>query len=125
MLFLPGGVKPSTGTLGTDYYDRIKPILERLNERRNEAESSVADAFRREMSRPVKPATTQQSSIRRRRRNPSRSDQKSTRSPSLDLSWKARKSYPKKHSNVGPKYQVSSIPGAGTYEDPLNEKSGA
>ena len=96
-------------------------MIDRLSERRNDAESKISDALRREMSRPVRPPQMTTPS-RQRRRNPRRNEEKTT--PNIDLMWKdGGKDFPKRSSNVGAQYQVSVIPKAGTYQEATNQQS--
>ena len=96
--------------------------MDRLNERRNDVESSVADSLRRGISRP-KPALMPNFPVRRLRSKESdyqnRSDSTTNANEhEIDVTWKSGgRDYPTKSSSVGPKFQVDQIPKAGTYAD--------
>jgi len=107
--------------MGEDYYVRIKDVIDRINERRNTAESSAADLYRRAISKPAKmPSPNFEPTFRRKRRKvaeqassePHISNTSSNSSPiKLDLSWKYSGAiFPKKSSRVGGEYQATSIP---------------
>lgn len=98
-----------------DFYDRIKSIVERVEERRNKDEAKLADLFREETRDDD--SITLLANPKRGRGRPSlgapRPGQKV-----VDISWKQGGSlYPKRSSQVGEDYQVSIIPMAGAYED--------
>jgi hypothetical protein len=90
---------------GTDYYTRIKDVIERINQRSNDFEAALADQYRRAISKPNY----------RTRLNPPRRSTLIPRASRLDLSWKdSRKNYPKKSSMIGADYQVAVLPAAGS-----------
>lgn len=95
----------ATSEEGVDYYKRIKDVIERINKRSNDFEASLADRYRRAISKPNY----------RTRLNPVRRSALIHKSSKLDLSWKdGRKNYPKKSSMIGKDYQVSTLPVAGS-----------
>ena len=91
---------------GVDYYTRIKDVLERINQRSNDLEATLADRYRRAISKPNY----------RTRLSPLRRSTLIPKSPKIDLSWKdGRKNYPKKSSMIGNDYQVSHLPAMNSY----------
>jgi hypothetical protein len=93
-------------------------VIDRLLERRNAAESAIAEAHLIPMENLVGKNKVQIPSIARprRRADPKKPKRESSGSNMIDLSWKnGGREYPKRASNVGPEYQVDSIPLAGTY----------
>lgn len=121
MVFIPKGVDPEMGVKGVDYYCRIKDVVDRLNERRNDAESSIADSLRRGISKPSnKPALIPHLPARRLRSRDSghQSGPQDHNENEIDDSWKnGGRHYPNKSSCVGPKHQVSCLPEAGSYKN--------
>ena len=90
---------------GVDYYTRIKDVIERINQRSNDFEATLADRYRRAISKPNY----------RTRLSPLRRSTLIPKSSNLDLSWKdGRKNYPKKSSMIGKDHQVSTLPAADT-----------
>jgi hypothetical protein len=105
--FVPKGVDIKLARKSRDYYDRIKTVIDRILERRNEAESKIADSY---VSKVVEDEV-ERDSQRPKRNAPSRS---STR---IDLSWKeGGRNFPKLTSRVGAEYQATDLPPAGTYK---------
>lgn len=123
MIFIPTNVDPEMGVKGVDYYCRIKDVVDRLNERRNDTESSIADSLRRGISKPSKKPVLIPHLPTRRLRSRDTGDQNETqieKEDEIDVSWKnGGQNYPTKSSSVGSKFQVSSLPKAGSYK---NEK---
>ena len=121
LVFIPTDVDPDVGVRGVDYYCRIKDVVDRLNERRNDVESSVADSLRRGISKPVKKPALMPNFASRRLRSKEADDQSETPEANeieIDDSWKrGGRNYPTKTSTVGPKFQVDHLPKAGTYAD--------
>jgi hypothetical protein len=120
------GTGPNTGSIqfyprDAEYnYDRIRSVIDRLLERRNAAESAIAEAHLLPMEKLVGKKEGPEPSIARPRRRavPKKPKRESSGSNMIDLSWKnGGREYPKRASNVGPEYQVDSIPLAGTYQD--------
>jgi hypothetical protein len=93
---------------GKDYYVRIKDVVDRINLRNCDFEATLADRFRRAISKPklqTKLSPTKRNTVRL-----------SLVSAKPDLSWKdGGKQFPKKSSMIGEDYQVSTIPAAGSY----------
>jgi hypothetical protein len=120
------GTGPNTGSIqfyprGAEYnYDRIRSVIDRLLERRNAAESAIAEAHLIPMENLVmkKKRLTPSIARPRRRAEPKKPKRESSGSNMIDLSWKnGGREYPKRASNIGPDYQVDSIPLAGTYQE--------
>lgn len=119
------GTGPNTGSIqfyprGAEYYyDRIRGVIDRLLERRNTVESAIAKAHLVPLESLVAKNKGSISSVPRpRRRADANSKRESSGTSMIDLSWKnGGREYPKRASNLGPDYQVASIPLAGTYKD--------
>jgi hypothetical protein len=95
-------------------------VIDRLLERRNAAESAIAEAHLIPMEVLVAKNKVPEPTIARPRRRAvtKKPKRESSGSSMIDLSWKnGGREYPKRSSNVGPEYQVHSIPLAGTYHD--------
>jgi hypothetical protein len=95
-------------------------VINRLLERRNAAESAIAEAHLIPMENLVMKKKGPAASIARPRRRavPKTPKRESSGSSMIDLSWKnGGREYPKRASNIGLEYQVDSIPLAGTYQD--------
>jgi hypothetical protein len=94
-------------------------VIDRLLERRNAVESALAEAHLIPMESLVgKKKGLGPSIARPRRREKPKAKRESSGSNMIDVSWKnGGREYPKRASNVGPEYQVDSIPLAGTYRD--------
>jgi hypothetical protein len=106
-----------------DYYDRIKSVIERLEERRNKDEARLADTFRHR-TRDNDDHVRLMAQPKRVRGRPSLTASRPGQA-TVDVSWKEGGSlYPKRSSRVGEEYQVSFLPAAGTYkeEQDRNEK---
>jgi hypothetical protein len=148
--FIPYGESQETGKKGTDYYDKIKDVLDRIQERRNDEEAKIADAYDAEIVRKQEvdearkkkavadaasasaSGSGQQQQQQKRKRKfrafaatkvvvvgSSNSSSKGAANKllhPLDVSWKvAGRVFPRRSSQVGPLYQVSAIPKAGSY----------
>ena len=116
---------------GTDYYIRIKDVLDRINKRENAEEATAADRHRRAISKP-KPtprpiAKIEDDDDRKYHKEeetttPSKHQQRRKvvtpqKPASPDVSWKdGRKHFPKKSSQIGEEYQATKIPAAGTFD---------
>jgi hypothetical protein len=130
MIFMPPGIDITTGKRNIDYYDRVKFIIERVEERRNRDEAKLADLFREKTRDDDRITLLQNSEARPRRRGPGRQHKLGDSVPSnrnvhtVDISWKDGGSmYPKRSSRIGEEYQVSFIPPPGTYDkEPETEK---
>ena len=115
--FIPKGVDMESGKKGRDYYNRIRDVIDRILEKRNEDEKRVAAAYLEEMmvlddeeeDYEVVPRST-------RRRNLPRRMPSERRAGRVDLSWKEGGStFPKACSRVGSEYQAVNLPPAGTF----------
>jgi hypothetical protein len=119
LVFVPKDIDPGTGVKGVDYYTRIKDVVDRLNERRNDLESSVADLLRRGVNKlSKKPVLSPKFPARRLRSKEGLKSETSSVADDdeIDLSWKrGGRHYPTKCSSVGPEFQVDSLPKAGVY----------
>ncbi len=94
------------------YYNRIRDVIERVLEKRNEAEAKAAEAFLSAVPDYVAeqflPQPKQEKALVARPRR--------TRQRSADVDWKhERTHYPKATSRVGQEYQVDVLPDAGSY----------
>ncbi|KAL3909423.1 MAG: hypothetical protein SGILL_008095 [Bacillariaceae sp.] len=122
MLFVPPNVNTRTGKRNVDYYDRIKMVLSRVEERRNREEAKIADLFR-EKTREDHEIQLLTRPTEKIRRGPGRPPKLGTSLLSksvrvVDVSWKEGGSaYPKRSSKVGKDHQVNpeNIPPAGAY----------
>lgn len=109
VLFFPPNVSQSFGKKGQDYYDKIKDVIDRVLQRRNEVESKIADTFIAERGDPTK-------KVHSPAPRPRRSTQGSRRPPLprrglVDLSWKdGGSTYPKRSSRLGLEYQATKLP---------------
>lgn len=103
--FYPKGVE--AGVKGRDYYDRIKDVLDRLREKRTDAEGAVIEDFDAECYSREREETK---SSRKRKANDTAASPKKTAKAD---SWKEGRKFTKKTSRVGPNYQPSSIPKVG------------
>jgi hypothetical protein len=117
MLFLPPSVENTgSGKRNIDYYDKIRLVIDRLEERRSIEEGEIDDLYRTEVrivsgdvvvSRPKRRSTRPTLGVSR----PARTDGE------IDTSWKdGRCLYPKRSSQVGARYQVATLPRAGIIE---------
>jgi hypothetical protein len=104
------------GVEGVDYYSRIKDVIDRINERRNAAESTAADHYRRAIAKPMHVYSPNFSpSFTRPRRSKKFDKEQMSENEEIDLSWKqGSKNFPRKISQVGENYQVPAIPEVGT-----------
>lgn len=136
MLATQNYLEDGQGEEGEDYYNSIKDVIDRINERRNSVESSAADLFRRAHSRPVKthsPSSSEpEPTFRPKRRKaegggtPTLLMKSPTKSPhKLDLSWKnaGEDVFPKKSSSLGDEFQATQIPEAGSFHKEDNPSS--
>ena len=158
IIFLPPNAKTKEGSLaeirmrgkrGKDYYDRIKDVIARVLECRNEEEKKIADLFKAAYniddqkkpklngldrnavlspSRPRRAVVTSSTASRSSSPEEEKPIQRRGR-PSLsgtgvfDLSWKdGGSSYPKRTSQVGEEFQATDIPHAGTYTKGANSE---
>lgn len=109
MTFLPPGVAIQ--------YDKIKSVLDRLEESTDKGEVEIFKAFR-EIVPIVEPQPLPISRPKRGTRRPRLSVSRPIEDDSeIDISWKDGGSlYPKKSSEVGPRHQVSFLPPAGSID---------
>ena len=134
MIFLPPGIEKTTmisGKRNIHYYDKIKLVINRLEERRDNKEGEILDLFRDDIIRNNDDdnngdALQAPRPGRRGRGRPrlglSRRPSKSTKihydedDDEVDTSWKedGRCLYPKRSSRVGAEYQAEFLPRAGT-----------
>lgn len=136
----------ATGKRGQDYYDKIKMVIDRVLEKRNQEEATIAEKYLARKDTQKTPsvsnsevstsANTTTSSNKGKGRGRPKRNTNTLSSPSrstspkpkhttmLDLSWKdGGKNFPKRVSKVGANYQATEIPKAGTWKDPENEGS--
>jgi hypothetical protein len=120
----PGKQDIDGGVRGTDFYDRIRDVIDRILERRDKSESAVADAYLAERDKPPKAGTVKLGSGKGRRRGGAAAAARSpkARNRVLDLSWKeAGRNFPKHSSRVGPEYQAVELPPSTTFVPGSNE----
>jgi len=117
MLFLPFNIENSRlGKRNIDYYDKIRFVIKRLEERRNTEEGKILDLFRDEVR-----TVNRDILVSRPKRGPGRPrlgvSRPSKKVREIDTSWKDKRClYPKTSSQVGAECQVSFLPLAGTIE---------
>lgn len=105
------------------YYDRVRAVIDRVLEKRNEAESGIACTYLSEMGVPEgmetdKPVPKQRRARRAIRSTRKTSESRSDRLPRVDMSWKtAGRSFPRISSRVGLDYQAVDLPVAGSYKE--------
>lgn len=122
--FLTPSANGPFGKRGVTYYDKIKDLIDRVLEKRNDIEAKIADSFL-EIS-DIQAGQKDAASIPTRSRRESEADivapivpappqeRPSLNSAMIDLSWKDGGTvYPKSSSRIGEQYQVSNIPAAG------------
>ena len=99
------------------HYDKIKSVLDRLEESANEEEGQILNAFREKVQivePPPLPIVRPKRGTRRPRLGVSVSRPVEEDSE-IDTSWKDGGSlYPKRSSQIGERHQVSFLPPAGT-----------
>lgn len=110
---------------GKDYYDRIKDVIDRVLECRNDEEKRIAELYtsefghdevRGERLKSTRRAALTSTMSSPDTRNLSTRDRPSLTGNTMDLSWKDGGSmYPKRSSQVGDEFQATDIPAAGTY----------
>jgi hypothetical protein len=115
VFFLPSkDVEIKYGRRGKDYYNRIKDVIERILQRRNEAETEIADAYQEEMDILQNDAGYEAPPTPERASRRVRPQRNATR---IDLSWKEGGSaFPRATSRVGNEYQAVEIPSSDTFE---------
>ena len=88
------------------YFSKVREVIERVLEKRNEIEAKAADAYV-VLVQDKSDESTVQTCITQKRR---------TRPQCLDVEWKnKRKHFMKSSSRIGPDYQVAAIPAAGSF----------
>jgi len=113
--FLPSkDTKIKYGRRGKDFYIRIRDVIDRVLQRRNDVEAEIADAYLDEIAlldngdgykAPPVPAPTT-----RRLRAPRHASR-------IDFSWKEGGSaFPRTRSRVGAEYQAIDLPSSDTFE---------
>jgi hypothetical protein len=128
MIFLPPGIDVKSGKRNIDYYDRVKLIIERVEERRNKDEAKLADLFREQTRDDDRITLLQNHEARPRRRGPGRPPKLGNSVPSnnnvhiVDVSWKdGGAAFPKRSSRIGDAYQVTFLPPAGSHVPQTNK----
>jgi hypothetical protein len=130
MMFVPPNGKVEGGKKNVDYYDKLKLVIERVKERRNEEEAKLADLFREKTQTDDQEIESILPTVRPRR-GPGRPPKLGTSRPSsqkidrvVDMSWKEGGStYPKRSSRVGDEYQVSTLPRPGSFTSKDDEST--
>ena len=128
MFVPPDTLDISRGKRGSDYYDRIKDVIDRVLEGRNEDEEQIASTFRLQQEKDAPQKELEQMNVSSRPRrtvtlstrddteSSSLAKSTSTRTTRVDLSWKDGGTlYPKGSSRIGDEYQATNIPEVGTY----------
>mmetsp|Transcript_12240 Transcript_12240/g.33955 ORF Transcript_12240/g.33955 Transcript_12240/m.33955 type:complete len:474 (+) Transcript_12240:133-1554(+) len=100
-----------------DRYERIRDVLDRLEQKRSPAEAAVATLYH---SLQDEHHQANNSNSPDHRGSHSRLNLKS---PKMDLSWKDAKYFPRKQSRVGPEYQVAELPPAGSFSPDEHSQS--
>jgi hypothetical protein len=106
---VPDGANPAdeNAVNGEDYYDRIRDVIDRVLGSSSPGERALAETFEKEIMGESEPSEMTKRMTRRSTNN---------LATKIDLSWKdGGTNYPKASSRVGAKYQVPSIPEAGTF----------
>jgi hypothetical protein len=112
MIFIPKGVDVRYGKKGRDYYIRIRDVMDRVLEKRNEVESKIANAYL-DQTMLLDEDSEYEAAVHPPKRILTR--RHATR---LDLSWKQGNSiFPRSCSRVGSEYQAVDLPLAGTFKD--------
>lgn len=119
-MFVPPDVDAKIGKKNFDFYDRIKAVIERVEERRNKEEAKLADKFR-EKTRNDQDIELSMNPAAQPRRGPGRPPKLGSSLPPrnvrvVDISWKdGGTTYPKRSSQIGCNFQVSRLPPTGSY----------
>jgi hypothetical protein len=114
MTFIPNIVDVKYAKKGRDFYIRIRDVIDRVLEKRNEVETKIANAYLDEIM-----LLDEDSEYEAAVQPPKRilSPRHATR---LDLSWKEGGStFPRSCSRVGSEYQAVDLPLAGSFKDSL------
>jgi hypothetical protein len=123
--FVPKGIDVESGEKGSDYYDRIADVIDRLQEKPTEEERAIAEAYASEVAQLSGEDAFEGEEIMARpsrRRSTARKTEEGTvegKEPEpIDLSWKkGGPTFPTKSSRVGPEYQATDIPPFGSGGD--------
>lgn len=118
---------------GTDYYFRIKDVLDRIsNIKALKKEKAAFDQYKQALTDQAsrddfdegKDDDTEAEIITPSKRARHKSASRQPPSPRIDLSWKeGRKHFPKKTSRVGEEYQATKIPLPGAFVKEDNPSS--
>lgn len=107
---MPNGADPAdeNAVNGEHYFDRIRDVIDHvLGSSASPGERSIGEMFEKEVMGESEPSEITTRTTRRSANN---------LATPIDLSWKdGGTSYPKASSRVGTKYQVPSIPEAGSF----------
>jgi len=112
--FLPKGsaMEERGGMVSGEQYERIRDVLDRLEEGRSQTEAAIANLYH-SLQEEQNQATIDPKSPERRS-SPIRTN---LVSPKLDLSWKdGGRNFPRKESRVGQDFQVVELPKPGSLE---------
>lgn len=126
MQFLPPGIKVAKwGKRNIEFFDKIKLVLDRLEERPTAEEGKIFDLYCDEMKAIETSNRGGEAPLATRPRRAQRRPRLgvSLRVPiedsEVDTSWKdGRSLYPKRSSQIGEEYQVTFLPEAGTFNEP-------
>jgi hypothetical protein len=122
--FLPKGsvmTGERGGIVSGEHYERIRDVLDRLEEGRSQTEAAIANLYH---SLQQKQSNNQELSSTTSGGDPKSPNYHGTSplrptllSPKVDLSWKeGGRNFPRKQPQVGDDYQVAELPKAGTFE---------
>lgn len=128
MYFIPDGADTFAGRKGRDYYNRMRDVIDRVLEKRNETETEIANDYLDEFMAGDDDESGYESSAMHTmqwsqptRRQPRRQMQSPAR---LDLSWKdGGSAFPRTSSRVGSEYQAVDLPLPGTFVMPKERTS--
>ena len=96
------------------YFGRVRDVIERVLEKKNEAEAQAADAFLNLV--PDAMDTFAEQGDKKDKRKPAATIKNVKNKEVNNLSWKDdRTHYEKASSRVGPEFQVDELPVAGSY----------
>ena len=117
MFFPPGSDVTKSGKQGIMHYDKIKSVLDRLEESGNEEEGEILNAFRDKVQivEPQPLPVARPKRVTRRPRLGVSVSRPVEDDSEIDISWKDGGSlYPKRSSQIGERHQVSFLPPAGS-----------
>ncbi|KAL7557159.1 hypothetical protein ACA910_002439 [Epithemia clementina (nom. ined.)] len=114
--FLPKGssIDDRDGPATGERYDRIRDVLDRLDEGRSQTEAAIANLYH-----SLQTGASEKQPTNTVRGTPANRSARHNvlLSPKIDLSWKdGGRNFPRKKSQIGDDYQVSKLPKAGTFE---------